>query len=409
MSLAAVRRAEAAVLLHTYDRLPVLFRRGRGVYLYDENGRAYLDFLTGIGVNALGHGHPAIRRTLVAQGRRLLHVSNLFYHDYQAALARKLTRISGLDRVFFTNSGTEAIEGALKLARAYARLNNPNGRKPRWRLLALDNSFHGRTFGALAATGQAKYRAPFLPLMPGVRFVRFNDVRDLEKQFDSSVCAVLLEPIQGEGGIQPLRPAFLERARALTRRHDALLIADEIQCGLGRTGRWFAFQAYGVQPDIVTVAKPLAAGLPLGAILASERVARAFHPGMHGTTFGGGPLACAVGLAFLETIERERLLVNVRRMGNYFRSRLGELQHRYDFIRTVRGMGLMLAMDLAFPGNDVVKQALSRGVVINCTHNTVLRFLPPYILDRHHVDKVISVLNSIFAQMQAEKRSAATQ
>jgi len=409
MTLAAVRRAEAALLIPTYDRLPVLFRRGRGVHLYDEKGHAYLDFLTGIGVNALGHCHPAIRRALVAQAKRLLHVSNLFYHDYQAALARKLTRISGLDRVFFTNSGAEAIEGALKLARAYARLNNPNGHKPRWRLLALDNSFHGRTFGALAATGQAKYRAPFMPLMPGVRFVRFNDVPDLEKQFDSSVCAVLLEPIQGEGGIQPLSPAFLKRARALTRRQNALLIADEIQCGLGRTGRWFAYQAYGVQPDIVTVAKPLAAGLPLGAILSTERVARAFHPGMHGTTFGGGPLSCAVALAFLETIEREHLLANVRRMGDYFRLRLEELQKRYDFIRTVRGMGLMLAMDLAFPGKEVVKQALAKGVVINCTHNTVLRFLPPYIIELRNVDKVISVLNSIFAQMQAEKRSAATQ
>ncbi len=409
MSLSTVRRAEASLLIPTYDRLPVLFRRGRGVYLYDEKGRAYLDFLTGIGVNALGHGHPAIRRALVQQGQRLLHVSNLFYHDYQAALAAKLTRISGLDRVFFTNSGTEAIEGALKLARAYARLNNPNGRRPRWRLLALDNSFHGRTFGALAATGQAKYRAPFLPLMPGVRFVRFNDVRDLEKQFDSSVCAVLLEPIQGEGGIQPLSSAFLKRARALTRKHNALLIADEIQCGLGRTGRWFAYQAYGVQPDIVTVAKPLAAGLPLGAILATERAARAFHPGMHGTTFGGGPLACAVALAFLDTIERERLLSNVRRMGRYFRSRLEELQTRYAFIRTVRGQGLMLAMELAFPGKDVVKHALAKGVVINCTHNTVLRFLPPYLIEPRHVDKMISVLNSIFAQIQAEKRSAPTQ
>jgi acetylornithine aminotransferase/acetylornithine/N-succinyldiaminopimelate aminotransferase len=403
MSLASVRRAEAALLIPTYDRQPVLFRRGRGVYLYDEKGRAYLDFLTGIGVNALGHGHPAIRRALVQQGRRLLHVSNLFYHDYQAALAAKLARISGLDRVFFTNSGTEAIEGALKLARAYARLNNPNGHKPKWRLLALDNSFHGRTFGALAATGQAKYRAPFMPLMPGVRFVRLNDVRDLEKKFDSSVCAILLEPIQGEGGIQPLSPAFLKRARALTRKHDALLIADEIQCGLGRTGRWFAYQSTGIQPDVVTVAKPLAAGLPLGAILATERAARAFHPGMHGTTFGGGPLACAVALAFLETVEREHLLASVRRLGNYFRARLEELQSRYDFIRAVRGMGLMLAMELSFPGKDVVKQALARGVIINCTHNTALRFLPPYLIEPRHVDKAISVLDYIFARGAAEE------
>jgi acetylornithine aminotransferase/acetylornithine/N-succinyldiaminopimelate aminotransferase len=408
MTLAAVRRAEAAILIPTYDRLPVLFRRGRGVYLYDDRGRAYLDFLTGIGVNALGHSHPAILRALKQQAGKLLHVSNLFYHDYQAALARKLAKISGLDRVFFTNSGTEAIEGALKLARAYARLNNPNGRKPRWRVLALDNSFHGRTFGALAATGQAKYRAPFAPLMPGVRFVRFNDVRDLERQFDSSVCAILLEPIQGEGGIQPLSGEFLQQARTLCRKHDALLVADEIQCGLGRTGQWFASQALGVEPDVITVAKPLAAGLPLGAILATERAARAFRPGMHGTTFGGGPLACAVALKFLGTVERERLLVHVRRTGGYFRARLEELKQRYDFIRTVRGAGLMLALELAFPGKDVVKQALAQGVILNCTHNTVLRFLPPFIAQPKHVDKVVSVLNSIFAQVQAEKRSAPT-
>ena len=408
MTLAQVRRAEAALLIPTYDRLPVLFRRGRGVYLYDDHGRAYLDFLTGIGVNALGHGHPAILRALKKQAGQLLHVSNLFYHDHQAALARKLVKISGLDRVFFTNSGAEAIEGALKLARAYARLNNSNGRKPKWRVLALDNSFHGRTFGALAATGQAKYRAPFMPLMPGVRFVKFNDVRHLERQFDSSVCAILLEPIQGEGGIQPLSAEFLRRARALARKHDALLIADEIQCGLGRTGHWFASQALGVQPDVITVAKPLAAGLPLGAILATERAARAFHPGMHGTTFGGGPLACAVALAFLETIERELLLVNIRRTGRYFQARLEELKKRYNFIRTVRGAGLMLAVELSFPGKEIVKQALAQGVILNCTHNTVLRFLPPYITQPKHVDKVVSVLDSIFrSEAQAERRPRA--
>ena len=240
MTLAAVARAEAALLLPTYDRQRVLFRRGRGCYLYDANGRRYLDFLSGIGVNALGYGHPAIRRALVRQADRLIHVSNLFYHDYQAALARQLTKISGLDRAFFTNSGAEAIEGALKLARAFARLHSRNGHRPRWRILALENSFHGRTFAALAATGQRKYRAPFEPLVPGIRFVRFNDVRDLERKFDASVAAVLVEPIQGEGGIQPLQREFFARARALTRQHNALLIADEIQSGLGRTGHYFA-------------------------------------------------------------------------------------------------------------------------------------------------------------------------
>ena len=287
MTFAAVSRAEAALLLPTYDRHRVLFRRGRGCYLYDASGRRYLDFLSGLGVNALGYGHPAIQRALLQQAARLIHVSNLFYHDYQAALARRLKKISGLDRAFFTNSGTEAVEGALKLARTYARLHSANGRRSRWRILALENSFHGRTFAALAATGQPKYRTPFAPLVPGIRFVRFNDVRDLERQFDSTVCALLLEPIQGEGGIHPVSQKFFARARALTRQHNALLIADEIQCGLGRTGRYFAFQGYGIQPDVVTVAKPLAAGLPLGAILVRERVAGCFHPGIHGTTFGG--------------------------------------------------------------------------------------------------------------------------
>lgn len=405
MTLAAVRRAEAALLLPTYDRQPVLFRRGSGCTLYDATGRRYLDFLSGIGVNALGYGHPAIRRALGQQAGRLIHVSNLFYHDYQAALARRLKKISGLDRVFFTNSGTEAIEGALKLARAYARLHSPNGHRPRWRILALENSFHGRTFAALAATGQRKYRAPFAPLVPGVRFVRFNNLRDLERKFDSTVSAVLLEPIQGEGGIHPVSPEFFARARALTRRANALLIADEIQCGLGRTGRYFAYQGYGIQPDVVTVAKPLAGGLPLGAILARERVALAFHPGIHGTTFGGGPLACAVALEFLETLERERLLARVRRLGAYFRARLEELRTKYGWIREVRGAGLMLALELEFPGKTIVREALARGVILNCTHDTVLRFLPPYIIQERDVDQVVRTLGAIFAGVDAERRS----
>jgi len=383
----------------------VLFERGRGCYLYDADGKRYLDFLGGIAVNALGHAHPALRRALVDQSRRLFHVSNLFYHPYQAALARHLARLSGLDRAFFTNSGTEAIEGALKLARAYARLNSSNGHRPRWRILAVENSFHGRTFGALAATGQAKYRKPFEPLLPGVRFVRFNDVADLERKFDSSVCAVLLEPIQGEGGIYPVTPAFFARARALTRRNNSLLIADEIQTGLGRTGRWFAYQGYGIEPDIVTVAKPLAGGLPLGAILARERVALAFKPGSHGTTFGGGPLACRVALAFLETVERERLLPHVRRVGAYFRARLEKLAAGHSWVKEVRGQGLMLAMELTRPGKDIVLQALDRGLILNCTHDTVLRFLPPFIIQPRHVDAAVAILADVFARADAEQRS----
>jgi acetylornithine/N-succinyldiaminopimelate aminotransferase len=398
MSLATVQRAEAELLLPTYDRLPVLFTRGHGVYLYDAGGRRYLDFLSGIGVNALGYGHPAITRTLKRQAGKLIHVSNLFYHPYQAELAGRLTRLSGLDRAFFCNSGTEAWEGALKLARAYARLRSKKGR-PRWRILALENSFHGRTFGSLATTGQAKYQKPFAPLVPGVRFVRFNDVDDLNKKSDSSVCAIGLEVVQGEGGIRPLSREFLQAARALSRKHGALLIADEIQSGLGRTGRWFAYQHYGIRPDIVTVAKPLAAGLPLGAILTTDAVARCMHPGLHGTTFGGGPLACAVALAVLDTLERQHLLQKIRGTGAYFRTRLEGLRRKHACIREVRALGLMVCAEL--DSADLAKQAvramLERGIIINRTHDTVLRFLPPFIIGRQHVDQVVHALDKVLS------------
>lgn len=394
MSLALVRRSEAALLLPTYERNPVLFTCGKGVYLWDSEGKKYLDFLSGIGVNALGYGHPAIQRVISAQAGKLIHISNLFFHEYQSKLAKRLIEISGLDKAFFCNSGTEAWEGALKLARAYARAQNHNGHKPKWRMLALQNSFHGRTFGALATTGQSKYRAPFAPLMPGVGFVAFNDVEDLKRQFDASVCAICLETIQGEGGINPLTPEFLQVARQLTQEHGTLLILDEIQSGLGRTGRYFAYQHYGIQPDIVTVAKPLAAGLPLGAILASNQVASCMHPGLHGTTFGGGPLACAVAVEFLKHVER--LLGQIRNMGDYFRAELEGLAKKHASVAQVRGLGLMLALELrsADLAKAVARQLLDRGIIINRTHETVLRFLPPYIVEKKHIDEVIHALDA---------------
>jgi acetylornithine/N-succinyldiaminopimelate aminotransferase len=404
MSLASVIRSEEILLLPTYDRHKILFEKGRGVYLWDSRGNRYLDFLSGIGVNALGHAHPAIHATLKRQAGRLIHVSNLFFHEYQAELAKRLTVISGLDRAFFCNSGTEAWEGALKLARIYARTRNTNGHKPKWRILALDNSFHGRTFGSLATTGQAKYRDPFVPLMPGVRFVRFNDVDDLKHQFDAGVCAICLETIQGEGGICPVSPEFLQLARTLTASNDALLILDEIQCGLGRTGRYFAYQHYGVKPDIVTIAKPLAAGLPLGAILTTNRVAASMHPGMHGTTFGGGPLACAVAIEFLR--ELSELLDHVREVGGYFRAQLEWLKAKHSCIREVRGMGLMLAMELdsSDTAKAVVSTLLKKRILINRTHETVLRFLPPYIIQEKHVDEVLRALDSALTSSGAPKR-----
>ncbi len=392
MSLESVSRMEAKLLLPTYERQPILFVRGRGVYLWDSRGQRYLDFLSGIGVNALGHNHPAIQAAIKRQTGRLIHVSNLFFHEYQAKLAQMLTRISGLDRAFFCNSGTEAWEGALKLARAFAQTTN--GRKPKWRILAMDNSFHGRTVGALATTGQPKYRAPFVPLMPGVTFVKFNDLDDLQRKFDASVCAVCIETIQGEGGICPVNREFLKLASRLTKRSGALLVLDEIQCGLGRTGRHFAYQHYDVLPDVVTVAKPLACGLPLGAILATERVASCMHPGMHGTTFGGGPLACAVAIEFLR--EEKKLLKHVRELGKYFHAALEALDKKHKAIQDIRGVGLMQAVEVDSPelAKAVARQLLQEGIIINRTHETVLRFLPPYVLQKKHVDHLVQALDA---------------
>jgi len=396
MSLASVSRMEAKLLLPTYERQPILFVRGRGVYLWDSRGRRYLDFLSGIGVNALGHNHPAFQAAIKRQAGRLIHISNLFFHEYQAELALQLTRISGLDRAFFCNSGTEAWEGALKLARAFAQTSNKNGSKPssKTRILAMENSFHGRTIGALATTGQPKYRVPFVPLMPGVSFVKFNDLDDLQRKFDSSVCAVCIETIQGEGGIRPVNREFLELASRLTKRSGALLVLDEIQCGLGRTGRHFAYQHYGVLPDVVTVAKPLACGLPLGAILTTDRVASCMHPGMHGTTFGGGPLACAVAIEFLR--EEKKLLKHVRATGEYFHSALEALDKKHKSIQDVRGAGLMQALELDSPdrAKAVARQLLQEGIIINRTHETVLRFLPPYVIQKKHVDQVVKALDA---------------
>jgi acetylornithine/N-succinyldiaminopimelate aminotransferase len=394
MSLASVSRMEAKLLLPTYERQPILFVRGRGVYLWDSRGKRYLDFLSGIGVNALGHNHPAIQAAIKRQAGRVIHISNLFFHEYQAELARLLTEISGLDRAFFCNSGTEAWEGALKLARAFAQTNHKNGSKPKWRILAMDNSFHGRTFGALATTGQPKYRAPFVPLLPGVSFVKFNDPDDLQRKFDSSVCAVCIETIQGEGGVCPVNKEFLELAARMTKKSGALLVLDEIQCGLGRTGRHFAYQHYGVKPDVVTVAKPLACGLPLGAILTTERVASCIHPGMHGTTFGGGPLACAVAIEFLR--EEKKLLKHVRALGEYFHAALLALDKKHKSIQDVRGAGLMQAVEVDSPelAKAVAKQLLQEGIIINRTHETVLRFLPPYVIQKKHVDQVVKALDA---------------
>lgn len=398
VSPAAIRRIEERYLVKTYKRPPVVFTRGRGCHLYDSQGREYLDFLGGIAVNALGYSHPRLVRVIRREAARAVHLSNLFHNAYQAPLAQKLAEWSGLDRVFFTNSGTEAIEGALKLARAYAHEKAGSGVAPKTRLLALENSFHGRTFGAVSITYPAKYREPFAPLVPGVEFVRFNDVTELEYKFDDSVCALVLETVQGEGGIYPVSEAFWQRARALATQHDAALIADEIQCGLGRTGRHFAYQKFDSLPDIVTVAKPLAGGLPLGALIANDKFAAAFSPGMHGTTFGGGPLICAAALEFLNVIEDEKLLDNVRARGAEVRAGLERLAAKFGFIREIRGEGLILGIDLSIEGAPFVQEALRRGLLINCTHEHILRLLPPFIIRSRDVAEFLGKFEKVLAR-----------
>ncbi|HEY4740932.1 MAG TPA: aminotransferase class III-fold pyridoxal phosphate-dependent enzyme, partial [Candidatus Acidoferrales bacterium] len=329
--------------------------------------------------------------------------SNLFHNQFQGPLARKLAAWSGLDRVFFTNSGTEAIEGALKIARAHARARATNGSAAKTRILALTGSFHGRTFGSLAITYAAKYRDPFMPLVPGVDFVKFNDIPDLEAQFDSGVCALVVETIQGEGGIFPVSEAFWNRARELATERGAALIADEIQCGLGRTGRAFAYQKFKSLPDLVTIAKPVAAGLPLGAILANEEFASALSPGMHGTTFGGGPLVCATAFEVLKSIEDEKLMKNARERGAELERGLKELAGRFDFVGEVRGEGLMLGLDLTVEGAPFVEAALARGLIINCTHDHILRFLPPLNIRTAHVKEFLSKLESVFVETPRPK------
>jgi acetylornithine aminotransferase/acetylornithine/N-succinyldiaminopimelate aminotransferase len=384
----------------------VLFTNGRGCIVYDASGKRYLDFLAGIAVNALGHAHPRIVKVVRREAARAIHLSNLFHNSFQGPLARKLAEWSGLDRVFFTNSGTEAIDGAMKLARLCARApeDAPDTLPKKHRFLAMENSFHGRTFGAISVTATEKYRLPFAPVVPGVEFVRFNDLADLEAKFDESVCAVLLEAIQGEGGIYPVSGEFWNRARALATERGALLIADEIQCGLGRTGRYFAYQKFASKPDIAVVAKPLAAGLPLGAILTTEAVASRVSPGMHGTTFGGGPLVCATALEFLKIIEEEKLLENIRARGAELREGLAALAAKFDFIREIRGAGLMLGIELSVEGAPFVAEALNRGLLINCTHDRTLRFLPPFIVTRAQVREFLRVLECVFA---ATPRAAA--
>lgn len=392
----AIMDLERSYVLQNYARHPLLIVRGKGCYVYDAGGRRYLDFLAGIGVNALGHANPRIVKVVREQAGLLMHCSNLYYNLYQGPLAKRLAEISGLQRTFFANSGAEAMEGALKIARAHGHAIHPD----KFEIVALENSFHGRTLGALSITGQPKYRTDFEPLLPGVKFVPPNDAAALESAFSDRTAAIVLEMIQGEGGIYPLTQEFVAQARQLADRHNALLIADEIQCGVGRPGTFFAYQrAHSVvMPDVVAAAKPIGAGIPIGVIIANQKAADAIKPGMHGSTFGGGPLACRAALESLNIIEE--LLPSIERVGGYFRARLNELAGKHAFVKEVRGFGLMIGMELAVPGKQIVLDAMAQGLLINCTHETVLRFLPPYIATEKEVDKAVKVLAKLFKKVK---------
>ena len=394
---------EKRFLLPTYNRYPLAIEKGKGVYVYDFEGNKYLDFVAGLGVNALGHAHPRIVKAIREQAAKAIHLSNLYYNEYQGQLAERLCQLSGLDRVFFSNSGTEAMEGAIKLARL---AGHKVGGDAKCQLVALQGSYHGRTFGAMSLTGQDKYRKGFEPLLEDVTFVPQNDLEALRAAVNDNTCAIVLEPIFGEGGIRECSPEFLRECRTSADQHKAALVFDEIQCGLGRTGTIFAFQTFGVVPDIVAIAKPIAAGVPLGAFLSREQFASAIAPGQHGTTFGGGPLACRVGLEYLAIVEEEKLLENVTRVGSYLRQQLQELVDKYQSTREVRGRGFIQGLVLEIPARPLVEQGLAEGVLFNGTQDTVLRFLPPFLLEEKHVDKGIKVLKKLLGKKRSRSQNA---
>ena len=388
-----IDRAEQA-LLHTYNRFPVVLEKGKGAWLEDVNGKQYLDFGAGIGVCALGYGDPDFEEALKNQISRLLHTSNLYYTVPLAEAAEKLLNASGLSRVFFTNSGTEAVEGAIKAARKYAFLKDgQTGHE----IVAMRQSFHGRSVGALSVTGNEHYQEPFRPLMGGVRFAGFNDLDSVKEQINDKTCAILLETVQGEGGIFPARPEFLKGIQALCEKKDILLILDEIQCGMGRTGSWFAWQQYGVKPDLMTCAKALGCGIPVGAFVLGEKAARSsLEPGDHGTTYGGNPFACAAVSAVFDLFEERELLSHVREVTPYLEQKLDALIERHGFLKERRGRGLMQGVQVedGRPVGKILQRALENGLILLSAEGNVLRFLPPLIITEEEIDEMIRRLEA---------------
>jgi len=393
------QKMEAAekVLLHTYNRSEVVFDHGKGVYLYDTDGKEYLDFAAGIAVCSLGYGNETYSNALKNQVDKLLHVSNLYYNEPTTEAAEKLLKVSGMNRVFFTNSGTEAIEGALKAARRYSY--NKYGTE-RYEIIAMNHSFHGRSMGALSVTGTEKYRTPFEPLIGGVKFAEFNDLESVKEKVSDKTCAIIMETVQGEGGIYPATEEFLQGVKALCEEKDILLILDEIQCGMGRTGEMFAFQGYGIQPDIMTSAKALGCGVPVGAFLMTEAVAeKSLEPGDHGTTYGGNPLVGAAVSTVLDIYAEKDILVHVKEVSAYLEEKLDKFVKTYDFVTERRGKGLMQGLVVTKKPADICKKALENGLVIISAGSDVLRLVPPLVIEKEHVDEMMCKLEHTFFEI----------
>lgn len=394
----SIERAER-VIATTYGRFPIVLTQGEGCRLHDSEGRTYTDFVAGIAVCNLGHAHPAVSEAVADQARRLVHVSNLYYTRPQIALAEWLVEHSFADRVFFCNSGAEANEAAIKLARKYFK---DRGSPERFRIITMEGSFHGRTMATLSATGQAKIHKGFEPLVDGFDTVPFNDLEAVRDAITGETCAVMLEPIQGEGGVRCAAPGYLEGLRRLCDQEGLLLVFDEVQTGMGRTGKLFAYEHFAMTPDIMTLAKALANGLPMGAMLAKEGVAASFTPGSHASTFGGTPLVAAAAFRVVKVLLEEGILRNCERVGEYFKARLLDLKSRYAFIKEVRGKGLLLGLDLACDGVSIVKACMERGFLINCTQEHILRFIPPLIVQEGEIDALIGCLDSIFKEISTD-------
>jgi len=381
----------------TYARFPILLVRGKGTRVWDAEGKEYLDFVSGLAVCNLGHCHPKVVKAIQEQAEKLIHVSNFYYIEPQIQLAALLCKHSFADKVFFCNSGAEANEGAIKLARKYAKESSGENR---YEIITMEQSFHGRTLATLTATAQQKYHKGYDPLVPGFRYVPFNDAESLKRAINEKTCAVMLEPIQGEGGVRIPREGYLKAVREICDEKGVLLIFDEVQVGMGRTGKLFAYEHENVKPDLMTLAKSLAGGVPIGALLIRKGIAEAFQPGDHASTFGGNPLATAAGVAALRAILEERMLENCQKVGDYFFSRLVEMKKRFPFIREVRGKGLILGMELEMEGGSVVKEMMTRGFLINCTMGNVLRFLPPLIITKEEVDRMLEALEEVFKNIK---------